>query len=123
MFKLIGTTLKITQGDTGELEVTATGATFGSSAKAQLTVTDRAKTQVLQKIVDITNNVATFEFDTADTAELDEGVYLWELRFVDGATVTEGVITAGTYIGTPHDGPMTLQIIDALGDIGVTEGD
>ena len=123
MFKLTGNnTLKITQGDTGTLTITPRADTFGSSDKVQLTITDKAKKNVLlQKVVGFTNNVASIPFVTADTANIAEGVYLWELRFVKGATVTEGVITAGTSINTPYEN-MALQIIDALGDIGATTG-
>lgn len=121
MFKLNGNTLKITQGDTGALEITASGTTFGSSDKAQLTVTDKKKNVILQKVTGFTSNVATFAFAAADTAEIPEDTYLWELRFVKGATVTEGVITAGTDISTPYES-MPLRIIDALGDIGATGG-
>lgn len=120
MFKLIGTTLKITQGDTGRLEITVTGVTLGSGTKAQLTITDPEKTVKIKKIADFISNVAVFEFATADTANQPEGDYLWELRVVEGATVADGEITAGTDICTPFEKPMPLRIIDALGDIGAT---
>ena len=123
MLKISGNnTLKITQGDTSTLTVTVTGATFGSDDKVQLTVADKKKNIVLQKVAGFTNNVAEFEFANADTADLEEGIYLWELRFVTDATVSGGVITGGTDIETPFDGPMPMQIIDALADIGATGG-
>lgn len=122
MFKLIGTTLKITQGDTGNLTVNVTGATFGSDDRVQLTVTDKDKNIKFQKVVGFTDNAAVLSFENADTANLDEGMYLWELRFVTGATISGGKITAGTDIETPFEKPMTLQIIEALGDIGATGG-
>ena len=118
MFKLIGTTLKITQGDTGRLGITVTGVILASGTKAQLTITDLEKAVKIQKIADFSSNAAVFTFATADTAEMPEGNYLWELRIVEGATVTEGMITAGTDICTPFEKPMPLCIIDALGDIG-----
>ena len=121
MFKLNGNTLKITQGDTGTLEISASGITFGNDDKCQLTVTDKDKNVLLQKVAGFTSNVASFAFATADTADIPEGVYLWELRFVQGATVADGVITAGTGINTPYEA-MPLRILDALGDIGATGG-
>ncbi len=121
MFKLIGTTLKITQGDTGTLTVNVTGATFGSDDRVQLTVADKDKNVLLQKVAEFDGNAAEFEFENADTADLEKGVYLWELRFVKDATVTGDVITGGSDIETPYES-MTLQIIDALADIGATGG-
>jgi len=121
MFKLIGTTLKITQGDTGTLTVNVTGATFGSDDRVQLTVADKDKNILLQKVAEFDGNEAEFEFENADTADIEKGVYLWELRFVKDATVTGDVITGGSDIETPYES-MTLQIIDALADIGATGG-
>lgn len=121
MFKLIGTTLKITQGDTGTLTVNVTGATFGSDDRVQLTVADKDKNVLLQKVAEFDGNEAEFEFENADTADIEKGVYLWELRFVKDATVTGDVITGGSEIETPYES-MTLQIIDALADIGATGG-
>lgn len=121
MFKLIGTTLKITQGDTGTLTVNVTGATFGSDDRVQLTVADKDKNVLLQKVAEFDGNEAEFEFENADTADIEKGVYLWELRFVKDATVTGDVITGGSDIETPYES-MTLQIIDALADIGATGG-
>lgn len=121
MFKLNGTTLKITQGDTGTLTVNVTGATFGSDDRVQLTVADKDKNVLLQKVAEFDGNEAEFEFENADTADIEKGVYLWELRFVKDATVTGDVITGGSDIETPYES-MTLQIIDALADIGATGG-
>ena len=121
MFKLIGTTLKITQGDTGTLTVNVTGATFGSDDRVQLTVADKDENVLLQKVAEFDGNEAEFEFENADTADIEKGVYLWELRFVKDATVTGDVITGGSDIETPYES-MTLQIIGALADIGATGG-
>ncbi|MBR2601403.1 MAG: hypothetical protein IKE08_01785 [Clostridia bacterium] len=121
MFKLIGTTLKITRGDTGTLTVNVTGATFGSDDRVQLTVADKDENVLLQKVAEFDGNEAEFEFENADTADIEKGVYLWELRFVKDATVTGDVITGGSDIETPYES-MTLQIIDALADIGATGG-
>ena len=74
MFKLNGNMLKITQGDTGELEIVASGATYGNDDKCQLTVTDKDKNVLLQKVAGFTSNVASFAFATADTADIPEGV-------------------------------------------------
>lgn len=122
MFKLNGTQLKITQGDTGELEVVPTGASFGENDRVLLTITDREKQKILHKIAAFANGVATFTFANADTANVPEGEYLWELRFVKSATITDGEITAGNEIMTPNEA-MPLRILDALGDIGATEGE
>lgn len=123
MLKISGNnTLKITQGDTGTLTINVTGATFGADDKVQLTVADKKKNIVLQKVAGFTDNAAEFEFANADTADLEEGTYLWELRFVTDATVSGSVITGGTDIETPFDGAMPMQIIDALADIGATGG-
>ena len=121
MFKLIGTTLKITQGDSGTLTVNVTGATFGSDDRVQLTVADKDENVLLQKVAEFDGNEAEFEFENADTADIEKGVYLWELRFVKDATVTGDVITGGSDIETPYES-MTLQIIGALADIGATGG-
>lgn len=122
MIKLIGTTLKMVQGDTGPLNVSVIGATFGSDDRVQLTIADKDKNILLQKVSEFTDNAAAFEFENADTADIDEGVYLWQLRFVKDATVSGGEITAGTDIDTPFDGPMPMRIYDALSDIGATGG-
>lgn len=123
MIKVTGNnTLVITQGDTGTLNVSVTGATLGSSDMAQLTVTDKKRNEVLQKIAAFADNVATILFANGDTANLPADVYLWELRIVTGATVSEGKITGGTDIITPFEDAQPMRIVDALGDIGATEG-
>lgn len=122
MFSLNGKTLTITQGDTGNLAIDTTGETFGASDRAQLTVTDKKQTVLLQKVAEISNGAAAFEFANADTADIPAGAYQWELRFVKNATITNGKITAGDEINTPFDGPMPMRIIEALGDIGATGG-
>lgn len=120
MIKLIETTLKITQGDTGPLVVAVTGATLGSGDKLELTFADREKNKLLQKIVDFSSNVATVEFENADTADMASGAYLWQIRIVKGATVADGKITGWTDICTPFDDPLPLRIMEALSDIGAT---
>lgn len=123
MIKVTGnSTLKMTQGDTGPLTVHVTGATFESDDKVQLTIADKKKNVLLRKVAGFTADAAVFEFDNADTADLEEGSYLWQLRFVKGATVSGGEITGGTDIDTPFDGPLPMQIFDALSDIGATGG-
>ena len=120
MIKLDGSTLIITQGDTGPLTVNVTNGTAGSGDKVQLTFTDEKKNVILQKMADFRSNAATVSFENADTADIPQGMYLWEIRIVTGATVTDGKITAWTDIITPFDGGQPLRIAEALGDIGVT---
>lgn len=117
MFAFVGDELVITQGDTGELYATITGDEFGSSDKAQVTFAGKDGTIMLQKVTGFTDDTAEFDFDIDDTADIPAGDYIWELRIVKGATVSDGKITAGTSAYTPHNKPMPLRIVDALCDI------
>ena len=117
MYSLKGNYLEITQGDTGEINVTLAGDEFTSSDKAQITFSRRDGTILLEKVAGITDNVASFSFDIDDTADISEGDYQWEIALVKGAVVSGGHIVSGTSKYTPHVKPMPLRINNALLDI------
>ena len=117
MFSLKGDYLQVTQGDTGIINVTLAGDEFTASDKAQITFSRRDDTILLEKVTDISDNVASFSFDIDDTAEIQAGDYQWEVAIVKDAVVSGGHIVSGNKKYTPHLRPMPLRINDALTDI------
>ena len=104
-----GTTLIITQGDTANILSTLSG-TYASGDMGELTFAGKDGTVLVQKTASISNNSLTFALALADTKDIPEGDYEWELRIVTGATVTDGKIVAGTDWISPYKKPQPLRI-------------
>lgn len=110
MVKFVGTTLIVTQGDTANLLTTLSGVTFASGDMGELTFAGKDGTVLVQKTASISNNSLTFALAHADTKDIPEGDYEWELRIVTGATVTDGKIVSGTDWISPYEKPQPLRI-------------
>lgn len=111
MVKLDGTTLIVTQGDTANLLTTLTGITYVSGDMGELTFAGKDGTVLMRKTASITNSSMTFALAHADTKDIPEGDYEWELRIVTGATVTDGKIVSGTDWIAPYEKPQPLRIV------------
>lgn len=110
MVKLEGTTLIITQGDTANILSTLTGITYASGDMGELTFAGKDGTVLVRKTASISSGNITFSLDHADTKDIPEGDYEWELRIVTGATVSDGKIVAGTDWISPYEKPQPLRI-------------
>ena len=91
MFHVDPTTKKITmhRGDTGEMTVTATGATFSTEDRVLFTVKDlpgvlgeklASGTEIIKDIFELTDGAFTKEFTNPETDYLTPGNYYWDAR-------------------------------------------
>lgn len=110
MVKFKGTTLIITQGDTANIVSTLTGMTYASGDMGELTFAGKDGTILMQKTASISSGTITFPLEHADTKDIPEGEYEWELRIVTDATVSDGKIVSGTDWISPYEKPQPLLI-------------
>lgn len=117
MFTVQGTTITLSRGDTGSIDITASGYTFGSDDRALFSVKDRFGTVVIQHEYEMTENAFTVTFYNSDTDTLTPGAYTWDVRYVvNPAYDTEGKIVDGDQVITPNL-PMKLELLTTVGEI------
>jgi hypothetical protein len=119
MFHVDPTTKKITmhRGDTGEMTVTATGATFSTEDRVLFTVKDANGTEIIKDIFELTDGAFTKEFTNPETDYLTPGNYYWDARYVFNPEYDDsGNIIDGDGVSTPGS-PFDLQILSTVGQI------
>lgn len=119
MFKLIGRTIWLSQGDTGALvlRVRSQGYAFADGDKAVFTVRTPKGRLVMERCADIeTDGRAVIPFLNADTEGATAGSYHWDVRIVLGAETADGRITGGRAVITPLP-PGVFQIVEAVGRV------
>ena len=117
MFKVEGTTITLSRGDTGEVTIGVTGYSFGSNDRALFTVRNASSKEVkMRRILEITNNTVTVTFVNSDTDSLDAGKYEWDIRYVINPIYDDGDIVDGDEVITPND-PMTINLKTTVGQI------
>ena len=110
MVKFEGNTLIVTQGDTANILTTLTGITYASGDMGELTFAGKDGIVLVRKTASISNSSLSFALAHADTKDIPEGDYEWELRIVTGATVSDGKIVSGTDWISPYEKPQPLRI-------------
>ena len=117
MFKVEGTTITLSRGDTGEVTIAATGYAFQSNDRALFTVRQASTKEVkMRRILQITDNTVTVTFVNSDTDSLDSGKYEWDIRYVINPIYEEGEIVDGDEVITPND-PMVINLKTTVGQI------
>ena len=117
MFRIDGTTITLSRGDTGEVIIAATGYSFGSNDRALFTVRSAATKEVkMRRILEITDNTVTVTFVNSDTDNLDAGKYEWDIRYVINPIYDDGDIVDGDEVITPQD-PMVINLKTTVGQI------
>lgn len=125
MFKVEGTTITISKGDTGALKITANATIRGSEEPYQFGPDDRALFTiksgngqiVKQQAYAMSENVFYVHFLNSDTDQFAAGGYTWDVRYVinpyyDG----RGNIVDGDQVLTPNM-PMNANILSVVGEI------
>lgn len=125
MFKVDGTTITMSRGDTGSLKITANAIrkdtqqpyTFGTNDRALFTLKASNGQVVKQSAYQMTNNIFTVVFANADTDTLTQGGYTWDVRYVINPRYdAAGHIVDGDQVITPNT-PMNVQMLNVVGEI------
>lgn len=117
MFRVEGTRITLSRGDTGSLLVKSSGHTFTSDDRALFTVANRNGSQILmQQEYELTDGNFTVLFLNEVTDQWPAGNYKWEVRYIINPTRTEGVITGGTDVFTPME-PQDLIVSAVIGEV------
>ena len=117
MFKIEGTTIRLSRGDTGEVTIGASGYTFGSNDRALFTVRHAGTKEVkMRRELQIVDNTVTVTFVNSDTDSLDAGKYEWDMRFIINPIYENGEIVDGDEVITPEL-PMIIELLTTVGQI------
>ena len=117
MFEIKGRRIQLSCGDTGTLVASARGVTLGAADRVLLTVRRDGGTAVIEKVeTPDAEGTVRFHFKNADTEELEPGGYLWDLRYVLGAALTDGRVTDGEKVITPF-APASFEVMEVVGDV------
>lgn len=109
--------ITLSKGDTGAIQFTVSGYTFGENDRAQFTVRNSRGSIVKQVVCALVNNACTVTFLNADTDTLPAGTYSWDVRYVINPYYDEsGALVDGDQVLTPRR-PMRLIIVDTVGVI------
>lgn len=112
MFQVIGTSVRLTQGDSGLLTVAMDGHQLTENDRAVFTLAKALRGNgdykkigptVLEAVLapEIGRNVFQMPFVSEDTEELPVGRYLWDVRVYIDAEMTDGRVTDGREVFTP----------------------
>jgi hypothetical protein len=116
MFRIDGTKIILSVGDTGAFDVTATGYTFGNNDRALFSIRDRYGNVLFQKIYAMTNNSFTVSFENGDTDTWLPGSYTWDIRYVINPTYDDGKIVDGDQVLTPKT-PQPMELLPVVGEV------
>ena len=117
MFKVDGTKITISRGDTGSIDFTATGYDFGENDRAVFSVKNGHGQIVKQDIHELTEGVFTATFFNADTKDLPAGNYTWDVRYVIDPQYDEDEnIVDGAQVITPME-PQKMELLETAGKI------
>ena len=117
MYSVEGRTINISSGDTGALEISVEGYSFGADDRALFSIKDSQGRIVKQKAYAMEDNTFVVTFHNADTDKLPFGTYNWDVRYVIHPYYDEsGNIVDGNQVLTPEL-PMAMQILNVVGEI------
>ena len=123
MYSVDGYTIKLSQGDTGALKVTAEATlngepfTFGSDDRALFSIKNALGEIVFQRAYEMTDNVFTVYFLNADTDNLSPTSYSWDVRYIINPYYdANGRIIDGDQVITPKE-PMSMNLLTVVGDV------
>lgn len=120
MFKIEGTTITLSRGDTGEVTIGLSGYGFQSNDRALFTVRNASTKQVeMRRLLEIDDGVVTVTFVNSDTDSLAPGKYEWDVRVVIGPkydSENNNELYDGDEVITPEE-PMILTLLGTVGQI------
>ena len=117
MFRIEGTTITLSRGDTGEVSIGVSGYSFGSNDRALFTVRNASNQEVkMRRELEIVDNIVTVTFVNSDTDSLPAGRYEWDVRYVINPVYENGQIVDGDEVITPEL-PMTINLLTTVGQI------
>ena len=124
MIRLIQRRLIIPRGDTGTFTVPL--ITKGDTGDVALfSIFDLStKRKVFEKIVDVTGDTFTVEFNHNDTVNLPAGKYAWDIKFYQNPEFADGVLINGTEIDSYYAAyDLPVCEIRETGDLFLTADD
>ncbi len=99
MIRLLQRKLIIPRGDTGTFSVPVLPNINLDSSTAFFTIFDpRTQQRILQKELNIENQIITVRLEHSDTVNLKAGHYYWDIRFWENPEYVEGIIVNGTEV-------------------------
>lgn len=123
MFRVEGTNIILSRGDTGALRVNATATldgepyTFAAEDRSLFSFKSSNGEEIMRKQCEMENNVFTVYFLNADTDSLAPGSYSWDVRYIIHPYYDEnGRIVDGDQVITPQE-PMSLNLLTVVGDV------
>ena len=125
MFRVEGTNITLSRGDTGSMRIHATvtrkdtGApyTFGENDRAVFSVKNGSGTVVKEQAYKMTDNTFTVVFFNADTDRFAAGGYTWDVRYVINTYYDEkGNVVDGDQVLTPNT-PMQMNLLNVVANI------
>lgn len=117
MFNLKGTTITISQGDTGAVDFHAKGYNFGENDRALFTLKSQEGVTVKEGVYPLVDGTFTVYFLNADTDSLPAGTYYFDVRYIINPYYNEaGRIVDGDQVITPRQ-PMTFSLMKVIGQI------
>lgn len=119
MFELNGTRIRLTQGDTGILTITAKESdhVFTEADKAVFTARKQSGALLVEMMLqpEADGRVQIpFASDLSDNWK--PGDYKWDIRYVIDAVIENGRVVDGREVITPMT-PGTLTIVEAVGRV------
>lgn len=119
MFELNGTRIRLTQGDTGILTITAQASdhVFTDADKAVFTARKQSGSLLVEMVL---QPEADGRVQIPFTSDLSDGWkpgdYKWDIRYVIGAVMENERVVDGTEVITPMT-PGVLTIVEAVGRV------
>lgn len=121
MFNVNGSTINISCGDTGSVDVNV-DYDFSTDDRALFTVKNSNGAIVMERIYEIENRKFTIYFTNSDTDKLSAGGYPYDIRFVINPRYMDGKIVDGDQVITPNAPGLqsttaTINILPVVGEI------
>ena len=119
MFKVEGTTITLSRGDTGPFRVEFdTDYAFDANDRALFTIKDAAGKAVRERAYPIDeNNGFNVYFYNQDTDTRDLGTFTWDVRVaIHPYYDADGKLIDGDQVITPND-PMNITLKNVVGQI------
>lgn len=118
MFELLGTRIRLTQGDTGLLTIKARSEHIFTQKDRVVFTVRKTGGGIMTEMVLTPQEDGTVQvpFTNALTDGWKPGAYAWDVRYVLGAVLEGGRVTDGDEVITPMQ-PGQLEITRAVGQI------
>lgn len=119
MFKVEGTTITLSRGDTGAIKITAdTDYTFAAEDRALFSIKNNVGEVVKQSAFELDENKAfVVTFFNHDTDTLAATGYTWDVRYIINPYYdAEGRIVNGDQVITPNE-PMAFNLLNVVGEV------